>query len=148
MADFAGVGSRVVGAIIDIIILAVIIAIIAVPLGLLAYTNIQAFSDPMAIAGMAGSMAIYYVLSLLIMLGYFTYFEGTSGQTLGKKLIGIKVVKEDGKAANMTDAFLRTLLRLIDALPFLYLIGFILILATEKKQRIGDMVAKTIVVKA
>ena len=45
------------------------------------------------------------------------------------------------------DAFVRTLLRIIDGLAF-YLIGFIVILVTEKKQRIGDFTAGTIVVKA
>jgi uncharacterized RDD family membrane protein YckC len=59
----------------------------------------------------------------------------------------IKVVREDGGKINMTQAFLRTILRVIDGL-LAYLIGAILIWRSDKKQRLGDSIAKTVVVKA
>ncbi len=70
------------------------------------------------------------------------------GATLGKKVVKIKVVKEDGSACGIGPAFVRTLLRIIDGLPFLYIIGMVLIARSDKKQRLGDRVAKTVVVKA
>jgi uncharacterized RDD family membrane protein YckC len=73
--------------------------------------------------------------------------EGSSGETLGKRLLRIKVVKENGKPLTYVDAFVRTLLRIVDGM-FAYLIGFIVIVATDKKQRVGDMAAGTIVVNA
>jgi uncharacterized RDD family membrane protein YckC len=58
----------------------------------------------------------------------------------------IKVIREDGGKINMEQAFTRTILRIIDGL-FLYLIGAILIWKSEKKQRLGDRIAKTVVVR-
>ena len=149
MANYAGVGSRIVAIIIDTIILAIIMAVIAIPFGMSAALLTMAPADPMAAVAAMGAFGTLSGLMILIGLLYFTYLEGTSGQTLGKKLMSIKVVKEDGKKPTMTDAFVRTILRIIDAqISGTYLIGFILILATEKKQRLGDIAAKTIVVKA
>ena len=95
----------------------------------------------------AAAWGLYGFITLIIFIGYFTYFEGKKGQTPGKKALGIKVVGEDGKSIEMTDALIRTLLRIIDGIAF-YLVGFIFVLATEKHQRLGDLAAKTIVVKA
>lgn len=146
MADYASAGSRIVAIIIDMIILWVIMAVLAIPLGL--GTAMSSMTGMMGGFDMAliGLMASYMVLGAVINLGYFTYLEGNTGQTLGKKLLNIKVVKEKGQMTYV-DAFVRTLLRIIDGIA-LYLIGFIVVIASEKKQRIGDMAAGTIVVKA
>lgn len=96
-----------------------------------------------------GLIAIFFgVLSLLIPLIYFTYYEGTTGQTIGKRVSNIKVVKEDGAKCDMGSALLRTILRIIDWLPFLYILAVILIAASSRRQRLGDVVSKTVVVKA
>ena len=80
-------------------------------------------------------------------IGYYTYLEGSRGQTIGKMITKIKVVREDGKPIDMNQAFTRNILRIIDGFIG-YLIGAILIWRSDKKQRLGDRVAKTIVVKA
>jgi uncharacterized RDD family membrane protein YckC len=78
----------------------------------------------------------------------FTYFEATSGQTLGKQLMNIRVVDETTlQHLDFGRSMVRNILRIIDWLPFLYLIGFILIATNDRKQRIGDMAARSIVVK-
>jgi len=59
----------------------------------------------------------------------------------------VKVVKEDGSPCDFGSALVRSILRIVDSLPAIYILGIILIAATEKKQRLGDMLAKTIVVK-
>jgi uncharacterized RDD family membrane protein YckC len=89
-----------------------------------------------------------WVLLFALNIGYYTYMEGTRGQTIGKKMIKIKVVREDGKPIDMKQAFTRNILRIVDGLFFIYLIGALLIWRSEKKQRLGDIVAKTVVVKA
>ena len=96
------------------------------------------------VGGILGILGVMWILWLI----YFTYFEGTSGQTIGKSLIHIRVVKEDGSRCDPGSALVRNILRIVDHLPFLYLLGIILIAATDKKQRLGDMLAKTIVIKA
>ncbi len=147
MADYASVGSRIVAAIIDMVILWVIMMVIAIPLGLgTAIYSMAGMPSALDMAALMGAWMSYMVIAAVVNLGYFTYLEGTSGQTLGKKLVNIKVVKEKGKMT-FVDAFVRTLLRIIDGLA-LYLIGFIVVIASEKKQRIGDMAAGTLVVKA
>lgn len=74
------------------------------------------------------------------------------GQTIGKKLMKIVVVKEDGSPCTYTTSLIRNLLRIIDVLIPIgntptYLIGGVVILLTKRKQRIGDLLAKSVVVK-
>ena len=80
---------------------------------------------------------------------YFVLLEGPvgKGQTLGKRALGIKVVAENGGIPGYGKSFVRNVLRIIDLLPALYLVGAILIFLTEKDQRLGDLAAKTKVVK-
>jgi len=79
---------------------------------------------------------------------YFTYFEGTSGQTIGKRAVGIKVVDERNFAIiGLGRAFARNVLRIIDILPFFYIVGIISFLASVKKQCLGYMAARSIVLK-
>jgi uncharacterized RDD family membrane protein YckC len=73
--------------------------------------------------------------------------EGSKGQTVGKMVMKIKVVRADGGRIDMIQAFTRTILRIIDGL-LVYLIGAILIWKSDRKQRLGDSIAKTVVVKA
>src|SRR5512139_2077353 len=87
------------------------------------------------------------LLSFALYIAYYTYLEGTRGQTIGKMITKIKVVREDGSPIDMNQAFTRNILRVIDGL-FAYLIGAILIWRSDKQQRLGDSIAKTVVVKA
>jgi len=81
---------------------------------------------------------------------YFIALEGNYGQTVGKMAVRIKVVREDGTKIDYTGAVVRNVLRIIDLIPYFipYLLGAILIWTSDKKQRLGDRVAHTIVVKA
>lgn len=76
---------------------------------------------------------------------YYPLAESISGQTIGKKLFRIKVIKEDGKAVVFGDTIVRRVMDLIDFL-FLGLVGVLIANSNQKKQRMGDMLAKTIVV--
>jgi uncharacterized RDD family membrane protein YckC len=78
-------------------------------------------------------------------LYYFFALESGEGQTLGKRLMKLRVVRADGRPAGMREIGVRTILRVIDN----YLVGLIVMLATgERRQRIGDLAAGTIVVDA
>jgi uncharacterized RDD family membrane protein YckC len=62
--------------------------------------------------------------------------------------LGIKVVREgDGQAPGTKAAVLRTLMRIVDSIGS-YLVAFVVALVSDKHQRLGDMVAKTLVVRA
>jgi hypothetical protein len=81
-------------------------------------------------------------------LYYYFACESGGGQTLGKRLMKIRVVGLDGKPAGMGDIAVRTVLRLIDGL-FLYLVGLIVMLVTgERRGRLGDLAAGTMIVSA
>ena len=72
--------------------------------------------------------------------------EGYLGQTLGKMLLGIKVVREDtGGVPGLKAAVIRTLLRIVDG--FSYLVAFVAVLASQKNRHLGDMAAHTLVVR-
>jgi uncharacterized RDD family membrane protein YckC len=64
------------------------------------------------------------VIGLVITFGYYIYLEGTYGQTIGKMALDIVVVTEDGDPIEYGPATIRTVLRLIDALPIFYLLGY------------------------
>ena len=97
--------------------------------------------------GVVGGVFSNVSNSLVIYLLYYTLLEGSLGQTVGKMLLGIKVVREDtGGVPGIGAAAIRTVLRVVDGL-FGYLVGFIVVLASSKRQRLGDMAAHTLVVR-
>ena len=83
----------------------------------------------------------------VIVVLYYILLEGYLGQTVGKMLLGIKVVREDnGEVPGLGGATIRTLLRIVDGI-FNYLVAFITVLISGKNQRFGDMAAHTLVVR-
>ncbi|MEK6743050.1 MAG: RDD family protein [Nitrospirota bacterium] len=108
------------------------------------------FSDFEAIPGnplrfmcmMFFAMALFFVGGYL----YHSLLEGLYGQTLGKKLCGIRVLKADFTPCGLSAGFLRNLLRIVDAF-FYYLVAAISLAGTMKWQRLGDLVAETVVVR-
>ncbi len=136
--SYQGIGPRLVAQIIDTVVLIVLFLLV----GFVLSGGSFAFEYQ--------GEAAYPFLSAygLIVLLYFAILEGTMGATFGKKLVKIKVVREDGSACGIGPALVRTLLRIIDELPFLYIIGMVLIARSDKRQRLGDRLAKTVVIKA
>ena len=75
--------------------------------------------------------------------------QGDGGQTLGKQLLGLRVVRADGSRLSVPAIAVRTLLRIVDWLPARCLVGFLAMLATgERRQRLGDLAARTRVARA
>jgi uncharacterized RDD family membrane protein YckC len=85
-------------------------------------------------------------LILLLGLGYYVFSEAATGATLGKRIVGICVVGEDGKHLTFGAAVVRNVLRLVDCL-FFYLVGAIFALTSQQGQRLGDRAAHTLVVR-
>jgi len=81
-------------------------------------------------------------------LYYYFALESGGGQTVGKRLMRLRVVRADGAPAGMGEIAVRTILRVVDGL-FAYLVGLIVMLATgERRQRLGDLAAGTMVADA
>jgi uncharacterized RDD family membrane protein YckC len=84
----------------------------------------------------------------LLWVAYYAVLESLFGATLGKQLAGLRVTDLEGRRISWQAAILRNLARLIDALPFLYLLGGVLTLSSRQHQRLGDRFAGTVVVPA
>ncbi len=86
------------------------------------------------------------LIFLITIFAYFVYTEGIHGATLGKKLLGLHVIGVDATTCGLKRAFIRNLLRIVDALPVLNIPGVVLIFNSPEKARFGDRVAGTRVV--
>jgi uncharacterized RDD family membrane protein YckC len=93
--------------------------------------------------------AVLIIVLFLILSGYFAFFEWIwSGQTPGKRWLKLRVIREDGRPVTFWEATVRNLLRSFDMMPApFYSIGLISVFVSSSDQRVGDMVAGTVVVR-
>ena len=130
----AGVGSRFLAAIVDTAIQ------IATLLLIVLFVSIAGASGPVTAAGT--------ILGFLVFLGYDILFETkASGRTPGKRLTGLRVVRRGGGPVGFRTSAVRNLLRVIDLLPGMYLVGIVCVLVTKQNQRLGDLAAGTLVLR-
>jgi uncharacterized RDD family membrane protein YckC len=99
-----------------------------------------------------GRVLAWQVLNVLLGVAYFVFFQGRTGWTVGKRAVGVRVVDGDGGVCGLKRAFIRYLPFLVPALipvvgALIALVEFILILAHPRHQRMGDIFAKTFVVR-
>ncbi|HEX8575176.1 MAG TPA: RDD family protein [Flavobacterium sp.] len=137
----ASVGERILALLVDLLIQAVYLITIlwGVFYGLGLSDAMQGL-DPW-------SRAAVMILFFLPVMFYTLFFESIfEGQTLGKKLLRIKVVKIDGYQAGFGDYIIRWLLRLVDIFSVSGVVGLVSIIVTEKSQRLGDIAAGTAVI--
>jgi uncharacterized RDD family membrane protein YckC len=93
--------------------------------------------------------AVMIILLFLTFASYFAFFEWIwSGQTPGKRWMKLRVIREDGRPITFWEASVRNVLRVLDMVPYpFYSIGLISVFSTSRDQRIGDLVAGTVVVR-
>lgn len=142
----AGIGNRAWALLIDYHVLAVILVVFLILWGIVSVqlTNVveKIFGEALAI----WLVAITIIISFMLYVGYFVFFETLwQGQTPGKRLAKIRVVRDDGRPIGLQQTTLRALLRPFDEFLF---IGSLLIIFTKSEKRLGDLVAGTIVIQA
>ena len=98
------------------------------------------------------TIAILIIVIFLLFSGYFIFFEWLmNGQTPGKRLMKLRVIREDGRPITLWEAIARNLLRIFDAVPGfvvpVYSVGLISIFMSRRDQRIGDLFAGTVVIR-
>ena len=82
---------------------------------------------------------------LIVIFAYFILLEGLTGVTIGKLILGLKVLSVDSKKITLRQSVIRNFGRLLDGLPMFNILGIVSIARSPIKQRIGDKIAKTVV---
>lgn len=109
-----------------------------------------------ALTGDPGSAADALVLAvaILLLLGafaeflYFVFWEAVSrGRSPGKRVVGLRVMRDGGLPLTLGASLARNLLRVVDVLPSSYLVGLVSMLVTAEGKRLGDLAAGTVVVR-
>lgn len=137
----AGIGNRTIALVVDYLIWG------AVLIGLLIFWSVLSlqlqryFGEGVDL----WISAISILMTFAVYTGYFVLFETLwRGQTPGKRYSKIRVIREDGQPAGVTQAILRALIRPIDDTFF---IGLLLIVLTKREKRLGDLLAGTLVIQ-
>ena len=143
--SIAGIGSRAMAAITDLLLVAGAFVV----LGLIFFAVVAAGGFAGFDLGGSWGIALLIIVQFALLWGYYVLFEGLmDGQTPGKRLHRIRVVREGGYSVTFGASAVRNLIRVIDMQPlFFYLVGMISVLATKRGRRLGDLVAGTIVVR-
>ncbi len=137
--ELAGPGSRVLAALLDLLLVALLL------LGL--------FTLCLILAGGLSDFAPYtvalgIVAAFLSIWGYPIFFElYLRGQTPGKRSLGLRVIQEGGFALTPSIVLARNLMRIVDFLPAFYALGLLVMTFNRRYKRLGDFVAGTIVIR-
>ncbi len=144
--DFAvaGIGSRFLALAIDSLIQIAVVVLVLIALAVVGTAGLPAFRGPSSV----WLLAALGVLFFLLFFGYFAIFEILwNGQTPGKRVIGIRVVKDFGRPLTAAESIGRNLLRIVDQLPGFYAIGMASAILSSSNKRLGDLVAGSMVVR-
>jgi len=148
--DLAGLGSRALAVAVDMVVQIVVLLLIVWGLVALAGTAAGRASARGPEDSLTNSLAIAFVVFIIfaIFYGYFIVFEAFwNGQTPGKKLLGIRVVRDGGYPLDFGGAFLRNLVRIAEQILGFYAISALSSLVSPENKRLGDYAAGTIVVR-
>ncbi|MGD1107735.1 MAG: RDD family protein [Terracidiphilus sp.] len=139
----AGIGSRFIAILVDYLIWGFVFLI----LGIVAAIIIPALHF---FGGISANWAIgiFVLIVFLLQWGYFALFEAFgNGRTPGKRVARIRVIHQSGRGINFVESLARNLVRFVDYFPGFYAVGIVAIFLSRRNQRLGDMVAGTLVVR-
>ncbi len=135
--ELAGLGSRLMANIIDLLIMAAILAGLNL-LALVLSINLSALGS--------WSLAVFTLLIFGVTWGYFTYFEiRWNGQSPGKKQMKLRVIRDTGHPIDPQASILRNIVRIAD---YVFSLGLFVLFFSPQSRRLGDYAAGTLVVKA
>ena len=143
-----GTGRRIASALIDFVPLTALYLLMAALFGDLEFGSRTSTPDGESWSAVSANLSGWaFMLFIGLTLVCYLVSEILTGTTLGKSILGLRVVKLDGQPYGWRFVFIRTIFRVIDALPIFYLVGIIAISVSDKNQRLGDMAAGTMVVR-
>ncbi|HUZ87773.1 MAG TPA: RDD family protein [Candidatus Baltobacterales bacterium] len=133
----AGLGTRAIAQLVDLLIVG----------GILIAVYFVALAAELASADTIATL-IAVIGSFVVVFGYFWVSESLwSGQTIGKKVLRLRVVGDRGEPLTFMQAGIRNIVRIVDFLPYAYGIGLVVLFANGRGKRLGDLAAGTVVVK-
>ncbi|MGB0370863.1 MAG: RDD family protein [Opitutales bacterium] len=92
--------------------------------------------------------AVYTIAYFVVSIGYFLFLEFTwKGQTIGKKVMRLKVMDAHGYRLRIDQVVMRNLMRFVDSLPVFYCVGGVVSMMNRRSQRLGDIISGTVVVR-
>ncbi|MCO5231676.1 MAG: RDD family protein [Chitinophagales bacterium] len=134
--EYAGFGLRLIAYFIDAIVLSIILKLLSLVFGFDFNTEIS------KVTYSPGGLVAF-----LVSISYFVYFEtGIHQATIGKRMMDLKVIKQDGTPLSKVDSIFRYLGKILSAIIFL--IGYIMVIFDDKKRALHDRIASTYVIKA
>jgi len=143
--QLAGVGSRAAAFFLDTLILTTASLLVLLTLLLILHGSPDLWLLGESFS--SGPIAITIILLFILNWGYFFLLEFfAGGKTIGKKVVGIRVIQENGHSITLLSSFIRNFLRIIDSMPAAYFVAIIMVFFHSKHKRIGDLVAGTIVI--
>jgi uncharacterized RDD family membrane protein YckC len=137
-----GVVVRGLAVAVDLVLLSVVFLLVA----LVVYLLLVAFGEFAVVGEEPSSWPLWVIFSVLAFL-YFWIGEARWTRTVGKRYFELRVVRADGDRVGYGATFVRTLLRFVDWLPAVYLLGAALVQLTPRHRRLGDLAAGTVVVR-
>ncbi|MEZ4640246.1 MAG: RDD family protein [Caldilineaceae bacterium] len=149
----AGIGNRFIAALIDSILIGgalfLLNIVLFVGLAVIGSNLPEQAADPDTPGWIEGFLlAIYALVNFLIFWGYYVFFEYIwNGQTPGKRMVKIRVLRVDGNPAGFIDVVIRNLVRIVDFLPSGYGLGLIVMFFNHRSRRLGDFAAGTFVAR-
>jgi len=143
----AGVGSRALAALIDALLCIALIVTIVFGIGVLSPRSSAGAASPGVFEAWATAIFIFAVFC--VFWGYYVLFEGLAdGQTPGKRLLRLRVVRDGGYSVTFAASAIRNVMRIVDMQPaFCYAVGMLSVIFSRSGKRLGDIVAGTIVVR-
>ncbi len=140
--DTRVIARRVVATIVDYFVFSLAFYVLSLP-----FESVRSFEGISAIDPSTPVETFLLLFCILALLAYYIVLEGLYGQTLGKMLVGVQVILEyTGEPSGIWAATLRTVMRILDSIGS-YLLAFVVALLSDKDRRLGDMVAKTLVIR-
>lgn len=138
--DIATVGSRSAAFFIDFII----IIIISLGLEAVIYVSERMGWDILS----SYFFAFSYIIVATLSWAYFVVNEMIfNGSSIGKRILNLRVIKEDGSPIDLVDSLTRNFIRYVDLFPGTWLVGFVTMMLNDKSKRLGDYAAGTVVVR-
>jgi uncharacterized RDD family membrane protein YckC len=145
----AGIGSRFVAILLDYLLQAAVVTLLVILVAVVASgsSGSSAATTSSSPNAEKWGIAIGIAIPFLLEWGYFALFEAFwRGQTPGKRVMHIRVIQQTGRPVSLFEALARNLLRIVDWLPVFYIVGVITMFITRRQQRLGDLIAGTLVV--